>query len=321
MQIYHHIDDFKVAKPVLTIGSFDGVHLGHCKVIEKLKDIALQKQAETVIFTFHPHPKFVLDPHQSTQSLRMLTTIDERIELFRNAGVDHLIIFPFTPAFAQLPYADFVRGILVEKLAINTLVLGYDHRLGKNREGNFETLSLLSQEWGFSLEKLDALFIDDNNISSTKIRKALLEGNVQQAESYLGYPYMFSGTVVEGKQLGRKIDFPTANIKLADSFKLIPKDGVYVVELTVMGKSYGGMMNIGSRPTVNTDQLDKTIEVHLFNFQANIYGRNISVKFIDRIRDEQKFNSVTELRTQLQLDKQVAEAKLQARSIQREFKK
>lgn len=303
MQIYHQITEFKVEKPVLTIGSFDGVHLGHRQVIEKLKAIAQAKKAETVIFTFHPHPQFVLAPEWSRKELRMLTTIDERIELFEKAGVDHLVIYPFTPDFGQLAYAEFVQTILVEQLHVHTLVLGYDHRLGKNREGNFDTLAKLSAQHGFDLVKLEALFVDDNNISSTKIRRALQAGEVQLAERYLGYPYHLSGSVVEGKQLGRKIQFPTANIKLSDPFKLIPKDGVYAVEVMVMGKSYGGMMNIGTRPTVNEQFDNRTIEVHIFDFQADIYGRNIQVVFVSRLRDERKFDSLAELCEQLQKDK------------------
>ncbi|MFV0365320.1 MAG: bifunctional riboflavin kinase/FAD synthetase [Mangrovibacterium sp.] len=306
MQIYHQITEFKVERPILTIGSFDGVHLGHRKVIERLTAIAQREGGETVIFTFHPHPQMVLAPEKSRESLRMLTTMDERIQLFEQAGVDHLIIFPFSIDFAQMAYADFVREILVEQLNVHTLVLGYDHRFGKNREGNFETLAALASQHGFALEKLDALFVDDNNISSTKIRNALQAGDVQKAERYLGYAYHFAGSVVEGKQLGRKIQFPTANIKLSDSFKLVPKDGAYVVEIVIMGKTYGGMMNIGTRPTVNENLDHRTIEVHIFNFQANIYGCNISVKFIARLRDEHRFNSIEELRIQLQKDKEEA---------------
>lgn len=303
MQIYHQITEFKVEKPVLTIGSFDGVHLGHRQVIEKLKAIAQAKKAETVIFTFHPHPQFVLAPEWSRKELRMLTTIDERIELFERAGVDHLVIYPFTPDFGQLAYAEFVQTILVEQLHVHTLVLGYDHCLGKNREGNFDTLATLSAHYDFELEKLDALLVDDNNISSTKIRRALQAGEVQLAERYLGYRYHFSGSVVEGKQIGRKIEFPTANVKLGDCFKLIPKDGVYAVQVQVMGRVYGGVMNIGSRPTVNTQLDNRTIEVHIFDFHADIYGRNIQVMFVSRLREERKFDSLAELREQLQRDK------------------
>ncbi|MFV0522732.1 MAG: bifunctional riboflavin kinase/FAD synthetase [Mangrovibacterium sp.] len=307
MQIYHHITDYKIEKPVLTIGSFDGVHLGHRKVIDKLKAIAQDKGGETVIFTFHPHPKVALSSDEGKQELRMLTTIDERTRLFEQAGVDHLIIYPFTKEFAKLSYIDFVRTILVEKLNVNTLVLGYDHRLGKDREGNFDTLLKLSVQYGFKLEKLDALFVDDNNVSSTKIRKALQAGKVQKAKRYLGYAYELSGTVIKGKQLGRKIQFPTANIKLNDKLKLVPKDGVYIVECSVMDKTYAAMLNIGTRPTVNNNLNNRSIEVHLLHFQADIYGQNISVKFIDRLRDEQKFNSIEELRQQLQADKNVVE--------------
>lgn len=306
MQIYHHIHHFQVEKPVLTIGAFDGLHLGHRKVIEKLKAIADAKEAETVVFTFHPHPQFVLAPERSRQELRMLTTIDERIALFEKAGIDHLVIFPFTKEFSRLAYADFVRTILVEKMHINTLVLGYDHRLGRNRAGNFESLQHLSAQYGFELEKLDALLVDDNNISSTKIRRALQQGDVQTAARYLGYSYSFSGTVVEGMQLGRKIQFPTANIRLGDKFKLIPKNGVYAVRVFLLGKTYDGMMNIGIRPTVNKQIENKSIEVHLFDFQADIYGRNMGVQAIQYLRDEQKFASVDELRAQLEIDKQNA---------------
>ncbi|MFV0289417.1 MAG: bifunctional riboflavin kinase/FAD synthetase [Mangrovibacterium sp.] len=311
MQIYHQITDFKLEKAVLTIGSFDGVHLGHLKVIETLKQIAKLRGGETVIYTFFPHPQQVLYPQESRKSLRMLTSLDERIALFEKAGVDHLIIFPFSKEFAQMSHYDFVKLILVEQLHVDSLILGYDHRFGKDAAGNFDTVFELSQEFNFNLVKLDALCVDNNNISSTEIRNALAHGNVVLAQRYLGYHYALSGEVVKGKQLGRTIQFPTANIKLHDDLKLIPKDGVYVVQVQLGDCEFGGMMNIGSRPTVNSDVYDKTIEVHLFDFDGEIYGQSIRVAFVDRLRDEMRFASVNDLQQQLISDKLQALTRLQ----------
>lgn len=302
MKIYHDIRDFKVQNPVLTIGSFDGVHLGHVKIIDRLRELARERDGESVIFTFYPHPRQVLTPHED--NLRLLTTLHEKGRLFAKAGIDHLIIFPFTRAFSELSYTDFVHEILVRQLGIKTLVVGYDHKFGKNREGSYAMLQTLSAAFKFELEKLDVLLMNDINISSTKIRQALEAGNVTQANNYLGYPYTLHGKVVEGKQLGRKIQFPTANIAASDPHKLIPGFGVYAVYVNVDGQRHKGMLNIGIRPTVDRNADHRSIEVHILDFSGNLYHQEIELEFIQKIRDEQKFASVDQLRLQLEADKQ-----------------
>ncbi|PTN07249.1 bifunctional riboflavin kinase/FAD synthetase [Mangrovibacterium marinum] len=310
MKIYRDINQFDVENPILTIGSFDGVHQGHLKIIDRLKEIAREKKGESVIFTFYPHPRLVLFPEEG--NLRLLTTLNEKIRLFERAGIDHLIIFPFTKEFSQLTYTEFVKNILVDTLHIQTLVVGYDHKFGKNREGSFEMLQDLSQELNFQLEKLDVLLIDDINISSTKVRNSLQEGNVQRANRYLGYSYTLHGTVVEGQKLGRKIQFPTANVQASDPYKLIPGHGVYAVFVQVADSRFRGMLNIGTRPTVNQNADNRSIEVHILGFDGNLYGREIELEFVEKIRDEQKFASVDDLRLQLEKDKQTVLSRLPA---------
>lgn len=305
MKIYHDIHDFKVNNPILTIGSFDGVHLGHVKIIDRLRELACERNGESVIFTFYPHPRQILAPQED--SLRLLTTLNEKGRLFARAGIDHLIIYPFTKTFAELSYTDFVHEILVRQLHIKTLVVGYDHKFGKNREGSFSMLQTLSQAFKFELEKLDVLLVDDINVSSTKIRQALDEGNVSLANSYLGYPYTLHGKVVEGKQLGRKIQFPTANIVASDPHKMIPGHGVYAVYVYVEGQQYKGMLNIGLRPTVDRNADHRSIEVHLLGFSGDLYHREIELEFIQKIREEKKFASIDELRLQLEDDKQTVD--------------
>ncbi|MFV0377387.1 MAG: bifunctional riboflavin kinase/FAD synthetase [Mangrovibacterium sp.] len=301
MKIYHDIHDFKVKNPVLTIGSFDGVHLGHVKIIDRLREIAREQNGESVIFTFYPHPRQVLAPNED--SIRLLTTLSEKGRLFANAGIDHLIIYPFTKTFSELSYTDFVHEILVRQLQIKTLVVGYDHKFGRNREGSYAMLQTLSTAFNFKLEKLDVLLMNDINISSTKIRYALEEGDMTLANSFLGYPYTLHGKVVEGKQLGRQIQFPTANIVASDPHKLIPGFGVYAVYVLIGGQRYKGMLNIGIRPTVDRNADRRSIEVHILNFSGNLYHHEIEIEFIRKIREEQKFASVDQLRLQLEEDK------------------
>ncbi len=302
MKIYHDISEFHVKNPVITIGSFDGVHLGHLKIINRLKEIAKQEGGESVIFTFYPHPRLVLFPEEG--NLRLLTTLNEKIRLFEKAGIEHLIIFPFTKEFSELSYTDFVQNILVKKLKIKSLVVGYDHKFGKNREGDFEMLKSLSGTFNFKLEQLDVLLMDDINISSTKIRNALQDGNITRANKYLGYPFTLHGSVVEGQQLGRKIQFPTANIEASDPNKIIPGYGVYAVFVNFGKEKHMGMLNIGTRPTVNKNADHRSIEVHIFDFNNDIYQKQIELEFIRKVRDEQKFGSIDELRLQLEQDKQ-----------------
>jgi len=304
VKIHTNIDQFKAVNPVVTIGTFDGVHLGHQKVISKLKDFADTHDGESVIFTFHPHPRLVTRPNET--NLRLLTTLEEKKALFAASGIDHLIVFPFTKSFSELTYAEFVKNILVDKINTHCLVIGYDHRFGKNREGSFEYLQTCADNYGFIIEKLDALLIDASNVSSTRIRESLQNGNIEKANRYLGYRYTLHGTVVEGNRVGRKLGFPTANIEASDPSKLIPGYGVYAVEVKLEGQNYQGMLNIGSRPTFNKNADNRSIEVHIFNFTGDIYNKEITLVFVSKIREEQKFNGIEELTEQLKKDKVTA---------------
>ncbi|HDR51868.1 MAG TPA: bifunctional riboflavin kinase/FAD synthetase, partial [Mariniphaga anaerophila] len=282
VNIYTDIGNFKAHRPVITIGTFDGVHRGHQKVIARLKEIARSHGGESVIFTFYPHPRLVTAPGES--NLRLLTTLEEKKVLFARFGIDHLIVFPFTKAFSQLTYAKFVEEVLVKQLHTNCLVVGYDHRFGKNREGGFEYLQNCADKFGFEIEKLDVLLIDEAYVSSTRIREALEEGDVATANKFLGYRFTLHGTVVEGQRVGRKLGFPTANIEASDPHKLIPGYGVYAVEVLISGKKYQGMLNIGSRPTFNKNADSRSIEVHIFDFSDDLYNKEITLVFAGKIR-------------------------------------
>lgn len=289
---------------MVTIGTFDGVHLGHRKVIARLKEIAREHEGESVIFTFYPHPRLVTAPDET--NLRLLTTLNEKKELFAQSGIDHLIVFPFTRAFSELSYTEFVEEILVKKMHTHCLVVGYDHRFGKNREGGFEYLQECAKRFGFEIEKLDALSVEKDHVSSTRIRKALEEGSIEKANRLLGYRFTLHGTVVEGKRMGRIIGFPTANIEASDPHKLIPGYGVYAVEVLISNKRYGGMLNIGSRPTFNKNADNRSIEVHIFDFSDDLYHKEITLVFAKKIRDEKKFSGIEALAEQLKKDKVAA---------------
>ncbi len=301
VKIHHDINSFKSRKPVVTIGTFDGVHLGHQKVIDRLKEIAAGHGGESVIFTFYPHPRLITAPDET--NLRLLTTLDEKKELFARSGIDHLIVFPFTKEFSQLTYTEFVEKILVEKMQTHCLVVGYDHRFGKNREGGYEYLQNCADKFGFEIEKLEVLLVDEAHVSSTHIREALEKGDVALANKFLGYRYTLHGTVVEGERVGRKLGFPTANIVASDPYKLIPGYGVYAVEVMISGQKYQGMLNIGSRPTFNKNADNRSIEVHIFDFSGDIYNKEITLIFVGKIRNEQKFSGVEALAEQLKKDK------------------
>jgi len=301
VKIHRDLNSFHAAKPVLTIGTFDGVHLGHRKIIDRLRDLAVKLNGESVIFTFDPHPRKVVAPGES--NLRILTTLDEKIELFEQSGIDHLIIYPFTPEFAQLSYEQFVEQILVEQIHTKYLVVGYDHKFGKNRQGDFEFLKKCAARLDFQIEKLDVLLMNESNISSTKIREAIQQGDFETANAFLGYEFVLHGTVVEGQKLGRKIQFPTANVETSDPDKIIPGYGVYAVKAKIQDQFYKGMLNIGSRPTINNNADHRSIEVHLFDFESDIYGAPIELLFYKKLREEQRFASIEALKEQLANDK------------------
>lgn len=300
MKIYTNIQDFKpLKKTVVTIGTFDGVHCGHKVIIEQLKNAAKKIDGETVVLTFFPHPRMVIFPDDN--DLRLLNTIDERIALLEKAGVDHLIIHPFSKKFSRLSAVDFVRTILVDGLNAKKIIIGYDHHFGRNREGSFDDLKAFGELYGFGVEEIPAQDIQQINVSSTKIRNSLIEGEINAANQFLGYPYFLKGKVVEGEKVGRKIGFPTANIKVDAWYKLIPKTGVYAVKVAINNAVFNGMLNIGTRPTLNGKT--QTIEVHIFDFDSIIYNEEITVYFIARIRNELHFNNLDELKNQLELDK------------------
>lgn len=302
MQVHYGITDIQITAPVVTMGSFDGVHKGHVQVIGNLKQVAAELGGESVIISFEPHPREVLYPLEKRPGI--LTTLEEKIGILQAHGVDHLIILPFTEELANLSYSDFVKRILVDRLGIKGLVVGYDHRFGKNREGSFEVLKAIAGEYRFYLEQEQAYEENEVNISSTKIRTALELGNIALVREFLGYDYPISGKVVHGDKIGRTIGFPTANLQLEDERKLLPASGVYAVRVSVDGVMYGGMLNIGVRPTVSRSGIVR-LEVNIFDFHSEIYDKTISVFLLARVRGERKFNDVAELSTQLEADKQV----------------
>lgn len=301
MRIFKDFDTIdEVKNAVLTIGTFDGVHIGHQKILERVKEEAQKIDGESVLFTFYPHPKMVLFP--DSHNLKLIQTQAQKVDKLRRFGLDNVIVYPFTMEFSRLSAVEFVRDYLVNKLKVKKMVIGYDHQFGKNREGTLEFLKDISDVYGFEVIEIPAQDIDDVNVSSTKIRNALLNGDVSLANTYLGEPFEICGKVVKGDSLGRKIGFPTANLEVDSELKLIPASGVYAVQITMAnGDVHAGMMNIGSRPTItNTSEL--RIEVHIFDFSSDIYGNSISVQLLSRVRDEIHFESIEMLQEQLRKD-------------------
>jgi riboflavin kinase/FMN adenylyltransferase len=301
VQIHYGLDNFDARKPVVTIGTFDGVHLGHREVIDELKSISLQTGGESVVFTFSPHPRMIVTPNEDT--IRLLSTIEEKTAILEELGIDRLVIYPFTRDFATLSYTEFVEEILVKRMNIHKLVTGYDHKLGHDRMGDFQALSLLGEKYGFEVEQLSQLVVENVAVSSTRIRQALEAGDMRKANHFLGYRYILKGRVVEGRRLGRELGFPTANILPDDRHKMVPADGVYAVYVDIEGSRYEGMLNVGTRPTVNTNVDHRSIEAHIFNFSKDIYQEGITVHFVERIRDEEKFENLEKLKEQLAHDK------------------
>ena len=299
MRIYHSVEDFKkVNNAVVTTGTFDGVHVGHLKIINRLREVADAINGETVLLTFLPHPRIVLF---SDDDLKLICTKNEKITLLEKAGINHLIIHPFTREFSRLSSIEFVRDILVNKIGTNRLVIGYNHHFGRNREGTFEHLKKYGPVYGFQVEEISALDVDQVEVSSTKIRQALDQGQIKIARRYLMHDFSLTGIVVKGSHVGYKIGFPTANIKVTDPDKLIPANGVYSVRVLVCNQFYIGMLNIGVRPTLGG--VEKTIEVHIIDFDKDIYGEELTLFFDDWIRAEQKFESLEALKIQIEIDK------------------
>ncbi len=301
MKVYYDIYNFpKLPYPIVTTGTFDGVHLGHRTILEKLKSYRLISGHETVVITFNPHPRLVLQPNNN--QLELLNSLDEKIELLSKQGIDHLLVIPFDKKFAALSSLEFIQQILVQTIETKKLVIGYDHHFGKNREGSFENLRQTGPQYGFEVEEIPAKDIDHVAISSTKIREALHQGDILTANRYLGYSYKMHGLVVKGKQLGNSIGFPTANLEIIGQRKLIPQNGVYAVTVSIDNSIYNGMMNIGNRPTVDKDG-ERKVEIHILDFSENLYGKTLHVNCIERVRDEKKFSSLENLQLQLKADK------------------
>lgn len=301
MKICHTFNNESIAGTVVTIGTFDGVHIGHQKIIKRLINTAKQSGLKSVILTFFPHPRMVL---QKDSGIKLINTISERRKILEDSGLDCLVVKEFTQEFSRLSAEDFVKQILVETLKAKKVIIGYDHRFGRNRNADINDLKAYGETYGFDVEEISAQDIDDVAVSSTKIRAALSDGDIDKANAYLGYNFCLSGKVIKGKALGRQLDYPTANIKIEDDYKLVPKHGSYVVRAYINDDLVYGMMNIGTNPTVAGNR--ESIEVHFFNFNENLYDQRIQIELLHRIRDEQKFESVDALKKQLQKDKEAS---------------
>ena len=302
MKIYHCISDFKpIPHTVITIGTFDGVHLGHQAIFQKMRKEAHKIGGQTVVITFYPHPRLVL--YQDSVHLKFINTQQKKIERLESAGIDHLIIIPFTHEFSRNTSEEFIAHYVMKYVQPEKIIIGYDHHFGKNREGNIKLLNSIKDKYHFKVEQVSPYFVEDIPVSSTRIRKLLHEGNVMKANCLLGYEYAITGKVVYGNGIGHGLGFPTANIEIASEYKLIAANGVYACRILIDHTIYKGMSNIGVRPTINHGEL--TIEVNIFDFNKDIYGKTIMIQFVDRLRDEQKFKDLEALKEQLRKDKEM----------------
>ena len=308
MKIYNTPNSYPKFPSVITIGTFDGVHLGHKKIIKRLQNIASEKGLQSVILTFFPHPRMVL---QTAVEIKLLNTIEERQEILSNLGLDHLVIKEFTEEFSKLSAEQYVKDILVDELNAKHIIIGYDHRFGRNRRANIKDLISFGKHYKFEVEEISVKDVEDVAVSSTKIRNALNMGDIKTANTFLGYDYFLTGTVIKGKQIGKQIGFPTANIYIKEDYKLIPKNGAYVVKSTIDDTHYYGMMNIGTNPTV--DGTKQSIEVHFFNFDQDLYDKKLKIELLEPLRNERKFESLDSLQQQLKIDKETALKFIQSR--------
>lgn len=300
MKVFSSIPNFPSEnKTIITIGTFDGVHLGHKVILARLNEIAKKTKYKSVLLTFSPHPRHVLQ--KDDQEMKLINTLNEKQDLLEKAGLDNLVVHEFTKEFSRIKSINFVRDILVENLNVHTLVIGYDHHFGRNREGSIPELKVLAELYDFSIEMISPQLFQDVTVSSTKIRQLLEKGEIEKANHYLGYDFFINGKVVKGNGIGKTIGFPTANILIKNKWKLLPSDGVYAVKVNINDRCFKGMMNIGQKPTV--DGKGKSLEVHIFDFSNDIYGKAIKVKVIKRIRDEKKFKDLQGLKKQLFIDK------------------
>jgi riboflavin kinase/FMN adenylyltransferase len=309
MIVHRGLDDISpLSNAVVTSGTFDGVHRGHQTILARLTEVAQTSEGESVLITYWPHPRTVVS--NDSQDLKLLTTLDEKIELIEQAGVNHLVVIPFTRSFSELTSEQYIRQILIDKIGTKKLVIGYDHRFGRDREGGFDYIQAHQNEYGFEVEEIPRQDVEAVGVSSSKIRTALQEGNIHTANLFLGRQYNLTGTIVKGQQLGRTIGFPTANLQVDDPIKLVPANGVYAVDVVQAGQVYGGMLNIGFRPTVaGTHQ---TIETYIFDFDKDIYGEHMTLRFREFLRPEQKFDGLPALVAQLKRDEETARAVLQS---------
>ena len=302
MKIFHNTLDFYSPKnTIVTIGTFDGVHIGHQKIIQKIAQNAITQDLETVILTFFPHPRMVL---AAQSDIKLLNTIDEKSFLLEKNGIQNLIIQKFDNQFSELSAEAFVKNILVDQLKVKKIIIGHDHRFGKNRSANIDDLIVFGKKYNFDVEQIPAEEVADVAVSSTKIRNAIAEGNINLANEYLGYNFQLSGKVIAGRQLGRTLGFPTANIEIAENYKSIPKNGVYVVKSNIDDKMIFGIMNVGVKPTFDDKNL--TIEVYFLDFDADLYHKNLTIELLIYLREEKKFEDLESLKTQITIDKQNA---------------
>lgn len=299
LKIYQSLNEFKPSKKtIVTLGTFDGVHLGHNAILDTICNIAKQENLESVLLTFFPHPRLIIS---NDSEIKMLNTMAEKAMLLEQKGIQNFIIHPFDKLFSELSPREFVEQVLIKQLNIQKIIIGYDHKFGKNRAADFNDLIAFGREFDFEVEEIPAKQVDEVSVSSTKIRNSLLEGKISLANAYLGYSYMLSGNVVKGNKLGRTIGFPTANIQISENYKLIPKNGAYIVTAIVNNKTVFGMLNIGIKPTLGENLM--SIEVHLLDFSEDIYGQKMQVNVVERLRGEHKFESLEALKSQLEIDK------------------
>jgi riboflavin kinase/FMN adenylyltransferase len=301
MIIHEGYENLNLVAPVVTIGIFDGVHRGHRALLDCLVSRAVESEGETVVITFFPHPRLVLEKNR--ENLSFLTSMEEKKVLLENAKIDHLVIIEFNKQFSKIPACDFIKEVLLDKIGTKNLIIGYNHHFGRSGEGDFNTIKHCAESFDFKVEQVQGFHTEEGAISSSSIRNALLNGRIEEANRWLGYSYSVRGSVVEGRKIGRAIGFPTANIKPDYEYKLIPGNGVYAVEVQLDDIKYRGMLSIGSNPTVNNDTRTRSIEVNILDFDMDIYGKNISVLFRERLRDEIKFENTKQLAEQMELDK------------------
>lgn len=302
MKVHHSIADYKnKTQSVITIGTFDGVHIGHNELLKRLFGEAKNDDLESIILTFFPHPRMVL---QKESDIKLINTIDERISIFSKTDLNHLIIHPFTKEFANLSAEAYVKNVLVDSLNVKKIIIGYDHRFGKNRTANIDDLRKFGEIYNFEVQEISAQELDDVAVSSTKIRKALDSGDLEKANNYLGYPFMLNGTIVKGKGLGKTINFPTANLHIEETYKLIPKNGVYVVKSVIGNEEVFGIMSIGTNPTVGGTS--RTIETYFLDIEKDLYGRKIEIELLSKIREEETFDSLESLQYAIKNDEAFA---------------